>query len=48
MEGGENRRPVDQRYQRPHPASGNVTEELYTADHPLLYSGEMLKKPPAV
>ena len=37
MEGGENRRPVDQRYQRPHPASGNVTEELYTADHPLLY-----------
>jgi hypothetical protein len=37
MKGGENSGPVDQRYQRPHPASGNITEELYFADHSLLY-----------
>jgi hypothetical protein len=37
MKGGENSGPVDQRYQRPYPASGNVAEELYSANHPLLY-----------
>ncbi len=37
MEGGENSGPVNQRYKWPHPASGDVTEELHSADHSLLY-----------
>ncbi len=34
VEGGEHGGPV---HQRPHSPSGDVTEELYSAEHPLLY-----------
>ncbi len=37
MEGGEHGGPVNQRYQRSHPPSGDVAEELHTADYSLLY-----------
>jgi hypothetical protein len=37
VEGGEHGGPVHQRYQRPHPPSRDVAEELHAADQSLLY-----------